>query len=481
MRRLALLALLAALSAASVASAEPRQTADPYFKRSAERLAEIKRQTAPPRRARNVILFVGDGMGISTVTAARIFEGQRQGQDGESHALSFEAFPYLALSKTYAHDATVTDSAAGVTGLASGVKTRNGVIGLDSRAKFEDCASARGAQVDSIGELAKRAGLSAGVVTNTRLTDATPAGMYGHTAARSWEDDSALTAEARENGCTDLARQLVEAPAEVRLDVALGGGASRFTTETAGGRRADGRDLTAEWKAIGPGSQYVATRAELRALPTRDAVRLLGTFAPEHLPYVLSAEALGIDRPTLSEMSLKAIEVLRRNPRGYVLMIEGGLIDKASHINNAARTLSETAELSDAIRDVLKAVDLTDTLVIVTADHSHGLVISGGGDRNAPILGPAETGGVPAPTGDGAPYGILSFATGPGAGAPRNIPKAGPDVDPDFREAALVPMDSAEHSGEDVAIYAVGPGSDLVRGVVEQPYVFQVMISALGL
>lgn len=476
-----LVAFALASSFAGCALAGPVQANDPYYARSARQLAAIKAETAPPRRARNVILMIGDGMGVSTVTAARIFEGQAQGVDGESHALSFEAFPYVALAKTYAHDEQVTDSAAGATGLMAGVKTRNGVIGMDSRARFEDCASGKGADVDSIEELARRAGLAAGVVTTARVTDATPAGMFGHTPARSWEDDSSMPVAAREAGCVDLARQLVEAPAAVRLDVALGGGLSRFTTEAAGGRRTDGRDLVAAWVATTPTSRFVGNSAELKALDAAKADRLLGLFAPEHMPYRLTASAVDLDRPTLSEMSLKAIEVLKRNPRGYVLMIEGGLIDKGSHLNNAARTLTETVEFSDAVRAVTAAVNPADTLVIVTADHSHSLTISGGAERNAPILGPAEVGGKAVLAQDGQPYTILNFATGPNAGSPRTTPAVGAAFDPDYRQPALVPLESAEHGGEDVAIYATGPGSDLVRGVVEQPYVFQVMIDALGL
>jgi len=275
----------------------------------------------------------------------------------------------------------------------------------------------------------------------------------------------------------------VEAPAAVRLDVALGGGLARFRPDSAGGRRTDGRDLVAEWlSAAGPRGRVLTSSADLAALDPAGADKLLGLFSPEHMPFLLTAQALGVDRPSLAAMSVAAVEVLKHNPKGYFLMVEGALIDKASHRNNAARTLSETVEFSDAIKAVLAKVDLADTLVIVTADHSHGLVISGGAERNAPILGLAEMDGQPVLASDGKPYPILTFATGPGAEAgPRSAPPSDAATDPDYRQPANVPMDSAEHAGEDVAIYAIGPGADLVRGVVEQPYVFQVMLTALGL
>jgi alkaline phosphatase len=475
-----LAASLAALAACTAARAEPPQAQDPYYLRSKAQLEANLAAPVRPDRARNVILFVGDGMGVSTVVAARIQAGQQAGGRGDDASLSFERLPNLALSKTYAHDAAVTDSAASITGLMSGVKAANGVIGLDGRARFEDCASAMGARVDSLAEMAKARGLAVGVVTNTRLTDATPAGVYGHTPSRDWEDDSVLPPGAAAEGCTDLARQLAEAMTAGRVDVAMGGGRSRLLPEAKGGRRADGRDLVGEWLAGRKGRRYVTTRTEL--LKSRGNAGLLGLFSPEHMPYLLSQPVLGGDLPSLAEMTTAALDVLEKRPDGYFLLVEGGLIDKASHLNNAARTLAETQALDAAVQAALGRVDLSDTLVIVTADHSHGLVISGGAERGAPILGLAAVGGQPLRAGDGKPYPILSYATGPGAenGARADL-GAADTRDPDFLQPALAPMESAEHSGEDVAIYADGPGARAVRGVVEQPYVFQVMRRALGL
>lgn len=471
--------LIAALTtaAAPALAADLPQAHDVYFARSEARLAEIAAQKAPPRRAKNVILFIGDGMGLTTVTAARILQAQMQGRDGESSQLTFERFPYVALSKTYSHDNQVTDSAAGITGLVTGVKTRNDVVGLDGRALLNDCASAKGREVASIHEIAKRAGLATGVVTTTSLTDATPAGTYGHAPQRDWEDDASTPAEAQALGCRDLARQFAEQPADVRLDVAMGGGAWRFTPVDKGGRRKDGRDLLAEWRAANPGGVVVTDAAGLAA--AAKAPKILGVFAPNHMAFKLDAPET---QPTLTQMATAAVDVLSRNPKGYVLLVEGGLGDKAMHVNNGARALTEIVEFDAAIAAVLAKVDLNETLVIVTADHSHGLVMSGGSERNAPILGLAQKGGKPAPTTDGVPYTTLSFATGPGfRPGPRTAVTQAEAQDKDFKQPALAPMSSAQHGGEDVGIFATGPGSDLVRGVVEEPYVFQVMRHALGL
>lgn len=478
--RLIGIVVLAVVTATS-AAAETRQARDPYYRHAKAHLEAIEAAPARADRARNVILFVGDGMGVSTVTAARVHKGEAAGGGGEDASLSFESFPNLALARTHSHDALVTDSAAGITGLMAGVKTANGVIGLDSRARLEDCASSKDARVDSLAELAKAQGLAVGVVTNTRLTDATPAGVYGHTPSRDWEDDTQLPIEALKHGCTDLARQLAEAMLASRVDVALGGGSSRFLPEAEGGRRADGRNLVAEWLGRGGGRRFVSSAAELRTA-TKGRGPLFGLFAREHMPYALSSPLPDADIPTLAEMTAAAITELSHGPKGYFLLVEGGLIDKASHLNNAARTLSETEAFDLAVRAALDHVDLADTLVIVTADHSHGLTISGGGDRGTPILGLVMQNGSLVKAADGKPYSVLSYATGPGA---ENGPRAdltGSDTyDPDFLQPALAPLDSAEHSGEDVAVYADGPGARLVKGAVDQTHVFQVIRRALAL
>jgi len=487
MRPFASLILVASLvaSGAGAQTLPPSQTSDAYFRASAEALARAEALTPNTGRARNVIIFVGDGMGLSTVVASRIFEGQRRGVDGESNSLSFEQLPYVALSRTYSTDTQVTDSAAGVTAIMSGVKTRNGVIGLNGSAVREDCASAAGAMALSLAELGKLSGRSTGVVTNTRITHATPAGAYAHTPYRDWEADADMPPPAIAAGCQDIARQLVEAPLALRMDVALGGGRSKFLPEEAGGKRGDGRDLTGEWAASGgPGAVYVSDAAALAAAPVTPSTRLLGLFANEHLPYEADRAVMGEGVPTLAEMTRKAIAVLDQNPNGYVLLVEGGRIDMASHRGNAYRTLTETVAFAEAVRAALDMVDLKDTLVIVTADHSHGLVINGYADRNAPILGLTGDEGAPVTGLDGKALTILMFATGPGGtsgDAHRDDPAMEDTDDADYRQHAAVGLPSAAHSGEDVAVYAAGPQAFLIRGVVEETYAFQVARRALGL
>lgn len=483
-----LCAAAAALSlAVSPAAAQPAAAptdAAVYVKDGEATLARALALKPRTGRAKNVILFIGDGMGLSTVNAGRIFEGQSRGADGESNSLSFERLPHLALQKTYSTDTQVVDSAASASAMLTGVKTGNGVIGFTGAARRGNCASAAGARVATLAEIARRAGRATGAVTTTRITHATPAALYAHTVHRDWEADADTPAAAQAAGCVDIARQLVEAPAQVRLNVAFGGGRARFLPQTAGGRRKDGRDLTAAWRSASPRSAYVADAAGLSALRPGRQDHVLGLFTPDHLPYEVDRAREGAGVPTLAEMTTKAISLLSADRDGYFLMVEGGRIDHASHGNNAHRTLTETVAFDAAIKAALAAVDLDETLLIVTADHSHGLVISGYADRGAPILGLAGDEGEPVLAGDGHPYTTLTYATGPGGPrgeARRDNPADDQVLAPDYRQNATVHLPSAAHAGEDVPIYADGPQSHLINGVVEQSYLFYVMRHALGL
>ena len=127
-------------------------------------------------------------MGITTVTASRIFAGQQAGQDGESHDLTMDTLPYTALSRTYSADAQVTDSAPSATSMTTGVKTRNDTLGLDQTVEHDVCGS--GKPLTTIAEMAEDAGYATGVVSTARITHATPAAMYAHTPNRDWESDS---------------------------------------------------------------------------------------------------------------------------------------------------------------------------------------------------------------------------------------------------------------------------------------------------
>ncbi len=496
MRNTSALLMAAALGAcastqtAGRAAPPPPQAGDAYFQAAAQRIA----QTPGAARARNVILFIGDGMGVATVTAARIHAGQRQGLDGESYSLTMDTFPRTALSRTYGADAQISDSAPTATALLSGVKADAGVVGLTAAAIPGDCASAVGAISRSLLEIAEAQGLATGVVSTARLTHATPAATYAHTPARDWEND-VVAARSGGAACVDIARQLLEWPEGDGFEIALGGGRANFLPNTtadpehpnARGARGDGRDLAGEWAAR-PGHVYVWNAAQLAAAPA-DA-RVLGLFAPSHMTYESVRTS---DEPSLTEMTQAAIRRLAREPGGYVLMVEGGRIDHAHHEGRAGEALSETIAFDAAIAAALALTSREDTLILVTADHSHTLSISGYSPRGAPILGLSlGADGAPVRGLDGRPYTTLGYANGPGSvftTPPRNgelQPITRPDLSAadtqtrDFHQPSLTPLESETHGGEDVALYAWGPSQDLVAGTLEQNTVFHIMARALG-
>jgi len=181
-------------------------------------------------KAKNVILFLGDGMSLTTVAAARILEGQRHGNPGEENLLSWERFPATAFSKTYNTDSQTPDSAGTMTAITTGVKTHMGAIGVSAGSR-SDCADSLGKHALTWLQLADSAGMATGVVSTARLTHATPAATYAHSPDRNWENDTDVPEAARAAGCVDIAQQLLSTTRYGRGPlVALGGGRGQFTT-----------------------------------------------------------------------------------------------------------------------------------------------------------------------------------------------------------------------------------------------------------
>ncbi len=463
---------------------------DSYFQDGKDTLKRILAQRPNTRRAKNVILFVGDGFGVSSMTAARIFEGQLRGVDGLSNRLSFEKFPYAALSKTYSHDSQVADSSPTAGAMLTGVKMQNNMEGVRGSAEWKSCAGTKGKEVTTLAEIAKSIGMSAGAVSTARITDATPAALFSHSAHRLWENDADMTDEARASGCVDIARQLVEMKFGDGLDVMMGGGRWNFLPETMAdpeytdkkGKRKDGRDLTVEWmKRYSNSGAYVWNLEQFKKLNPKNQTKVLGLFEQDNMKYDFDRPKDKGGEPELAEMATFAIDVMAQNPRGYFLMVEGGRIDHGSHANNAYRTMTDAVAFDKAVKTVLAKVNLNETLIIVTADHSHTLIINGYPDRSNPILGLVKQKGKLVLGTDGKPYTTISFGNGPGAkkDGPRADLKDTDTTDPEFIQQSIVPLTSETHAGEDVAIYATGPWAHLFQGNVEQSYIFQVMDHAL--
>jgi alkaline phosphatase len=499
MRRLISTLLLAAVAAPL--AAQPLRTAasaEPSWKKAEAEIAARKGTPGANARAKNVILFVGDGMGITTITAARIFEAQQRAkaaggkpagfEGGEENLLSFERFPNRALVKTYNTNAQVPDSAGTASAMTTGTKTGIGVLGMRPGQGPEACKTPE-ALPATLGEIARDRGLGLGIVTTTRITHATPAAMYAHEPFRDWEAyDRDYPGDARKSGCRDIADQLIRFRG---ADVVLGGGLQKFRPDGKGGTRDDGRDLIAEWQAANPQGRFVEAADGFRALQPADGGPVLGLFNPNHLDFNFDADRK--KEPSLAEMATFAVRKLQAKGTGFVLMVEGGRIDHAHHLTNAYRALDETVEFAKAIEAVAKLVNPRDTLILVTADHSHVFTMAGYPPRGNDILGFNR----PIPGGEGRSaldaqgnvldqlgraVPTLGYANGPvevRAGA-KTLSSAKAPTDPDYLQPKTFLFGSETHGGEDVALYGAGPGSALVSGTLEQNSIFHIIASALG-
>ncbi|MGZ8153491.1 MAG: alkaline phosphatase [Methylovulum sp.] len=522
--KLTTIAVAAVLSASAAVVAHatpdtfpaPHSDRDTWFaagKATVDKNILLTRNTA---KAKNVILFIGDGMGVSTVTAARILAGQQPGiinpdntnagSSGEENSLSFELFPRLALSKTYSTNQQTSDSAPTMTAMVTGVKTNDGELSLDQDTTRADCnVDIETHKLKTILEIAENNGKSTGIVSTARITHATPAANYAHTPERNWEADSN-----QPTGCAtpDIARQLIELKNGDGVEVALGGGREYFRPNTVAdpedagkfGRRKDGRDLTAEWTTkFGGNSAFIWNKSQFDAIDPNTTTHLLGLFERSHMEYEADRLNDTAGEPSLAEMTEKAISVLQKNPNGFYLQVEAGRIDHGHHAGNAYRALTDTIALSDAVQKTIDALtasgELDETLIVVSADHSHVFTIAGYPQRGNNILGKViEPGSASYSSAyDSAPYTTLTYANGPGyyKGVPGDSiydttlypPHGGrfenmtavDTTDPDFHQEAAVPLTSETHAGEDVAIYATGPGSHLLQGTVEHNVIFHVM------
>lgn len=483
------------------------EDANTWFQDGQAALAEAKKLQPNTRHAKNVILFLGDGMGVSTVTAARIFEGQSKNQDGERNKLAFEKLPYIAMSKTYSANQQTADSAPTMTAIVTGAKTNDGILSVNQSVKNEepDNAIIQKNRLTTILELAELHGRSTGVISTARITHATPAATYAHTSMRDWETNGDVPARSQ---VKDIAAQAIDnfgkGGVGDGIEVLLGGGRSKFLPNTVidpedtskRGERSDGRNLVDEY-VTKFGARYVWNQAQFGAINPANTKRLIGLFSRSHMQYEHDRSTHKAKEPSLAEMTGKAIDILLQNPKGFFLMVEAGRIDHAHHAGNAYRALTDTVALSDAVKKALEKVSLEDTLVIVTADHSHTMTIGGYPARGNPILGKVINPGARAYAlaQDGKPYTTITYANGKGyhtnvAGdAVYDLPiKAGrvedmgsvDTEDPNFHEEATVPLDKETHSGEDVEVFAGGPNAYLFHGVQEQSYIFHVMKDAFG-
>jgi alkaline phosphatase len=446
---------------------------------------------------KNVIFFLGDGMGMTTMTAARIYA---VGEDGE---LTMDTLPETAFVKTFSNDAQVTDSAPSMAAYMTGVKMNNEVLSMSADTLARDpladvngnkltnnCGTANGTPVPTLVELAKAKGLSTGVVTTARVTHATPAATYSHICHRDLENDIAAAAVPGGAGYNS-------ALGATGLDVLMGGGRQFFVQFKDSGKRSDGRDLIAEMKA--KNYAYASNSAEFNAIDGTKTDKLLALFTSGHMSYDLDRDPA--KEPSLAEMTTKAMDVLGKNSKGYFLMVEGGRIDHALHETTAKKALQDTVAFDNAVKAALAKARLTDpelknTLIVVTADHDHTMVLNGYAKRtgktatgNPGVLGVVKnyvTGATEKDL-DGAPYSIIGFGNGENRTQASRASVASLDdsvtgASTYHQEAAIrVGAGNETHGGADVFLGAIGKGADTFNGTIDNTKVFSLVKTAAGL
>ncbi|WP_414718874.1 alkaline phosphatase [Undibacterium sp.] len=446
---------------------------------------------------KNVIFFLGDGMGMTTLTAARTYA---VGEDGE---LTIDTLPETAFVKTFSNDAQVTDSAPSMSAYMTGVKMNNEVLSMSSDTLAIDpvadangnklgnnCGSKNGTPATTLLEMAKAKGWSAGVVTTTRITHATPAATYSHICHRDLENDIAAAMVPGGAGYN-------AALGTTGIDVVLGGGTQFFTPFSKGGKRSDNRDLIAEMKA--KNYAVASNAAEFNAIDGSKTDRLFGLFTSSHMSYDLDRDPA--KEPSLADMTSKAMDVLAKNSKGYFLMVEGGRIDHALHETTAKKALQDTVAFDNAIKAAIDKAKISDptlknTLIVVTADHDHTLVLNGYAKRtgkttaaNPGVLGVVKnyvTGAVEKDL-DGAPYSIIGFGNGENRTQGNRSVLAGLDesttaANTYHQEAVIrVAAGSETHGGTDVFLGAIGKGSDTFLGTIDNTKVFTLVKNAAGL
>jgi alkaline phosphatase len=391
-----------------------------------------------------IILFIGDGLTPGTLEAARIYGG------GAANRLGVEKFPNMALLRNYSNDYAVPDSPAAATALAAGAKVNNRSIGIDPQ----------GNELQSLLDLAIRAGRKVGLVTNGNLTDAGLAAFYGRTKDGREQDN--------------LAIQLME---HGNIDVILGGGSHHFLPEAKGGLRKDGRDLLVEMKERG--REIVQSREQLENATSFRTSSILGFFADESLPWSNRIES-GSTQPSLSDMVRRAIQFMQFNQQGYLLIVDAELITRAQEQNEAEQALVETLDLDRAIATAMEYAG-DKALIIATGKHATGGLALNGyplrQDSKIALLGTNPFG-----------YPSFTWATGPKGPKPqeKNPPAAtsgtGAATNGAESEAGRVQTEPAAfyapsgiNTASDVIAVGRGPGSEKLRGFMENTKVFEIL------
>ena len=369
-----------------------------------------------------IILFVSDGMVTRHMTAARLYEG------GADHRLVMESFPNIALLRNPARDFAVPDAASAATALATGVRVGHRQLAVD----------AAGKPLESILELARSQGRAIGLITMDSPLSPTPAAFYAHTP------------DAREGG--GILQQFLE---QGKFDVVLGGGAGEFLPAAKGGHRKDDRDILAEMQA--KGWDLVRSKAELENAPSYRTAPLAGFFSDGQLAFSNQIES-GSQQPSLSDMVRRAIEFLEVHGKGYVLVVDAGLVTTAAERNEGEHVITETLALDHAIATAAKYAGEKSLIVAVGKHATGGFSLNGYPfvqDHGVALLG-LNASGQPA----------ITWATGPNGPGAKNEP-------------AAFQTPSALNTAEDVMAIGRGAGAERLRGFIDNTEIFNILKDAL--
>ena len=458
------------------------------------------------KKAKNVIFFLGDGMTIANRTAARILskgivEGKYQGK------LSFEDMPYSAMIGTSGADSVLTDSANSMSAYMTGHKSSVNALGVYASRASDNLAHPK---VETLGELIKRkTNMGLGIVSDTEIEDATPAAVVAHTRRRA--DKQYIADTLFLSGA----------------DVILGGGSAYFKPQSdKESKRKDNNDLMRLFKI--DGYAMASTKEELLSVAAKpETKKLFGMFHPDNMDGSLDRLFLKKNtvpqypnQPDLTDMTKAALDVLSKNPNGFFLVVEAGLIDKFNHPLDWERAAFDTIMLSNAVQIAKDfAAKHPDTLIIVTPDHTHSGSISG-------VINDVKEGSLREKVGVYADAGFPNYPKANAEGYPEKIdvskrlaffygsypdhyetlrPKldgtfipaikdedkkgfvANPKYKQQFENAMYVdgnlPLanDVGVHTADDGLLNAMGPGAEKFRGFMDNTEVFQAIVNALGL
>lgn len=452
------------------------------------------------KRAKNVILFVGDGMSLQARQIARILsKGITEGRYND--LLNMEKMDNVAVVTTSGYDAIVTDSANSASAYATGHKSVVNAMGV-----YENCTKDPfdDPKVENIIELVKRTrGMATGIVSTSNITDATPAAMVSHTRRRAEQNF--------------IAQTMLED--YHRPDVILGGGSRHFIPmDVPGSKRKDNVNVIKSFEELG--YSFSGTKTELENTP-QSADKLLGLYQLDNMNVYIDRAVIKnpkvlkgfTDQPGLVEMTEKAIDTLSKNDNGFFLMVEGACVDKQLHVLDWQRAAYDNIELDKAVGAAQKfAAQNNDTLIIVVADHAHGASITGTyheldgktgreavrtyADSKWPTFEDADGDGYP-DNPDPAVTLAVQFANHPDCNIDyrfKDVPTppaimgkdgkaiANPLTKGEFY-AGNIPAkaDQEVHAADDVILTAQGPGADYFKGTMDNTEVFFGIVRALGI